>query len=531
MFIYWLTSFVAVVGAAFCFLAFIYTADYSRVFNTEPDILGESVLSLKSYTSVILSIGIMIPISLEFVVDSYLRIHRSRLAMISMWTLLISIVCPEVFFILYQYPTGDHHALVAIFIARGILFYVSALFLIGSYNNSIWSARRIATMSLLYVVGSTLTSFIALPMSTSLITTIQVIRYILLCSSILLFLYHTYAWTCYIYFKVVRHNIELSIDESSCSVHVVLLLLLVIAHIPVARLDPGEYIISIRYMQVAHTALVILFYSLVYRRELLLMHCNKNIEMKRMLVGYFSHKMLTPLNSISIGLQLLHRVFSSLHTEIEDLREVPEIITDMTASCEMTLEILNHLLTYEKVVSGTLSLTIQSFSLKRFLEHMMSSSLHVARSKGVILEMDTSACDVCAESYGKDEESSEYGQSNARGLLDRALLRADEARLTAALDCLISSAIARTPLGRHVRAIVTIADAHIDKIGPINDLHELMPFGSKRTLQIQISDGGSAPSRVRNVLILRCGFTHPFSRDITLMISIYDIPGRSEKHF
>ena len=76
-------------------------------------------------------------------------------------------------------------------------------------------------------------------------------------------------------------------------------------------------------------------------------HC---LETKRTFVRHVSHEIRTPLNVVMSGLDLLH---AQSTTSSED---AAEIVADMRSACMVAINILNDLLTYEKLDSNLLAL-------------------------------------------------------------------------------------------------------------------------------------------------------------------------------
>jgi len=76
------------------------------------------------------------------------------------------------------------------------------------------------------------------------------------------------------------------------------------------------------------------------------------LEVKRMFVRYVSHEVRTPLNAVVLGLSYLKTQHQSKQVSME--KEVLEVVEEVRLSCEAAVDILNDLLTYEKLDGGLL---------------------------------------------------------------------------------------------------------------------------------------------------------------------------------
>ena len=76
------------------------------------------------------------------------------------------------------------------------------------------------------------------------------------------------------------------------------------------------------------------------------------LEVKRMFVRYVSHEVRTPLNAVVLGLSYLKKQHQSNQLSME--KEVLDVVEEVRLSCEAAVDILNDLLTYEKLDGGLL---------------------------------------------------------------------------------------------------------------------------------------------------------------------------------
>ena len=76
--------------------------------------------------------------------------------------------------------------------------------------------------------------------------------------------------------------------------------------------------------------------------------------MKRNIVRFVSHEIRTPLNTVNIGLDLLIKDLTN--SQKMDNESYETTLSDMKGQCSTAIEILNDLLSYEKIDAGIMTL-------------------------------------------------------------------------------------------------------------------------------------------------------------------------------
>ena len=82
------------------------------------------------------------------------------------------------------------------------------------------------------------------------------------------------------------------------------------------------------------------------------------------MVRFVSHEMRSPLNTVTIGLDLLKKDLRTSNSPKKT--QMVETLADMKNQCDAAIEILNDLLNYEKLDSGIMTLDkaqVQAWSL------------------------------------------------------------------------------------------------------------------------------------------------------------------------
>ena len=86
---------------------------------------------------------------------------------------------------------------------------------------------------------------------------------------------------------------------------------------------------------------------------------------KRNFVRYLSHEIRNPINTAHVGLQIVE---ANMENSIFDLHENLDIIKDCSSSCKLAVDILNDILSYDKLESGDMKLNRQLIPVKVLLE-------------------------------------------------------------------------------------------------------------------------------------------------------------------
>ena len=93
-----------------------------------------------------------------------------------------------------------------------------------------------------------------------------------------------------------------------------------------------------------------------------------------MFVRYVSHEIRTPLNTVSMGIQLAKEEIR----KGEDPDSILGILDDVHSSSDTAVEILNGLLTFDKIDSGTMVLDVEPVAVYEFVsENIRAATVQV----------------------------------------------------------------------------------------------------------------------------------------------------------
>ena len=91
------------------------------------------------------------------------------------------------------------------------------------------------------------------------------------------------------------------------------------------------------------------------------------VDAKKSYVRYISHEMRTPLNAATLGLNMLVTQLKKNKNPTSADMELSESLGDIQLACSTAVDILNDLLSFEKLESGILVLNRQDISAPKFL--------------------------------------------------------------------------------------------------------------------------------------------------------------------
>ena len=164
------------------------------------------------------------------------------------------------------------------------------------------------------------------------------------------------------------------------------------------------------------------------------------LESKKSYVRYISHELRTPLNTACLGLDMMLREVGHLSTgnAAEDAERL-ETLSDINNACITSVDILNDLLSFEKMESGILELHLESVAGLPFVKESIAMFTVHARSKGI-----TIVGSFCG--YEGDDGGSR-GSRGSRSLRSHDMINLDKFKVSQVIRNLMSNALKFTPSG------------------------------------------------------------------------------------
>jgi len=180
-------------------------------------------------------------------------------------------------------------------------------------------------------------------------------------------------------------------------------------------------------------------YDLAMRRKT---RTNKQmLQVKRTYMRFVSHEVRSPLNAVCMGVTLLKDEIEqaittskkqNYHAATVSFKEWLTLLEDVSTSAQSSVHVLNELLHYDKIESGTLDLDLSVLSVWDIMLSAGSEFKLAAKMKNVSFNLDKTAFVSALSSCG---DTSQY------------CIVGDAAKLTQSLWSLVANAIKFTPVG------------------------------------------------------------------------------------
>jgi signal transduction histidine kinase len=117
-------------------------------------------------------------------------------------------------------------------------------------------------------------------------------------------------------------------------------------------------------------------------RTQLIRSCDE-LAYKTSLIKYFSHEVRTPLTAVSLGLEILER------PDVPSVSEMLELTTTLRRSCDISLEILDNMLIYERIISGNLNLKVKRTDAVLAVKELLSAYSEKAVTAELVLTVQS----------------------------------------------------------------------------------------------------------------------------------------------
>jgi signal transduction histidine kinase len=268
------------------------------------------------------------------------------------------------------------------------------------------------------------------------------------------------------------------------------------------------------------TSILFILYDFCVRREF----STKDylLESKRRFVRFVSHEVRTPLNSVCMGLTLMQdEIAVSLGykssddflecTERNDQLEKPSelnrkatewltLVQDIQSNTQSSIDVLNDLLNYDKVETGTLSLELTIISMWKLIEKTTNEFLLPATKKKIDFEL-----------IFTDLEQKDPKLSALRAEVRNYKIVGDAVRLTQVLRNLVSNALKFTPEGGKLVVQASWVEGSSNKKDKAKEKLFVLKNGEEVTvkpsghLQVQVQDTGAGMSEIQLAQLFRHG--------------------------
>ena len=123
------------------------------------------------------------------------------------------------------------------------------------------------------------------------------------------------------------------------------------------------------------------------------------LDAKKSYVRYISHEMRTPLNAATLGLNMVVTQMKKKRRPTQAEQELVETLSDIRLACSTAVDILNDLLSFEKLESGILDLHRENISALKFMKEGIVMFSAQAKEKGVMLDLVSTVDEKTLEWY------------------------------------------------------------------------------------------------------------------------------------
>eukprot|EP01041_Mallomonas_annulata_P008835 gene8835-18301_t len=238
--------------------------------------------------------------------------------------LLCAMTIPNIVLLTFIQPTNKYQYIPAFHTIQRILVTLAIIHAVAKFGSTLWSKYPILIMQILLTCSLFITAQTGFITSTSVIDTINLITLILEILGYLIMLYITILWCKYI--KNIQLH-DMSFEDYSCTIHIALAWILVI---------------GIVLLQLA-------------------------FPMK----GWYDFEQLSSS--------------SKLPTTNNPNPEEQDTLKDIMISCNIAIETLNDMLTFDKLEGGSLKLELNVINIIQILENTINPFMIQARQLGINL--------------------------------------------------------------------------------------------------------------------------------------------------
>jgi signal transduction histidine kinase len=234
------------------------------------------------------------------------------------------------------------------------------------------------------------------------------------------------------------------------------------------------------YMQMIFTVMVITMQSRITRIEA--MKQSRFVKERQAFIRYISHEIRTPLNTVFLGLEFVTSELLKWNSPKLKSQVLPilETVNDIRSSCQISLSILDDLLTFDKMEGGKMTLELKYLNCCSFIAAVAKPFQVNARERGITFNF-------CRDLVLVDNSCS-------------GCLHIDSSKMGQVMRNLISNALKFTPVGGTVTISVSYVSTPchtIDSRGthPV-DTSEVAGANMNQMLRIEVIDSGAGISEM-----------------------------------
>ena len=222
------------------------------------------------------------------------------------------------------------------------------------------------------------------------------------------------------------------------------------------------------------------------------------LQLKREFVRYISHEIRSPLNVVHAGLELLRADLEAAGV----IQSVSDLLQDIYFASNTAIEILNEMLQYEHIDSGTFKLECAALRLVQCFEGRLDSYKYMASKKDIALHIEDFARVSEFSLCSFDSPSSRQSTSNVtEAMFESMVLYIDKFRVEQIIRNLMTNAIKFTPEGGRVTIRFLLVEDSEFKLSESVLSRDLIPReisdslkASQFCLRVEVADSGAGCS-------------------------------------
>ena len=233
------------------------------------------------------------------------------------------------------------------------------------------------------------------------------------------------------------------------------------------------------------------------------------LQIKREFVRYVSHEIRSPLNVVHAGLELLRADLEAAGV----IQSVSDLLQDIYFASNTAIEILNEMLQYEHIDSGTFKLECAALRLVQCFEGRLDSYKYMASKKDIALHIEdfarVSEFSLCSFNSDTSRQST---STVTEAMFESMVLYIDKFRVEQIIRNLMTNAIKFTPEGGRVTIrFLLVEDSEFKLSERVLSERDLIPRdiadslkASQLCLRIEVADSGAGCSNFKSINIITC---------------------------
>jgi len=394
----------------------------------------------ESSVALIGSVAVSLPMGLDLLMDiisqtithSYQQLEKGWVPKI---LLVFSLMIPDLFILVLAMPTQNKELIILLFFIRNNFFFCGIYTLMRSINQ-FFCSNAVIGVFITVLFANTLSIFtwydIGFPQFLLLSHLVNGIAACLL-------LWILASWCHKMYGVSVKDFSREELMASSLLLSMVTYIIIVI----IVQFFTGGHDIESQLPVTTYAEATFTVILWLLQRRILLREVTKKsdeLEFKRMFVRYISHEVRTPLNTATMGVQVLTEDLMGAMADNETI----QTIVDVKTSMDIAVNVLNELLTFDKLESGTLLLERTELNAMELIEKTVKPFQVQAKRAKVSLSI-----------IPNDEI--------ILLITKTAKIYADDNKVAQVLRNLVSNGLKFTPKGGKVEVFVDIVNVEVNR--------------------------------------------------------------------